>query len=375
MKVLVLGAGYTGLTVVHRIREYNKTTEITVISRSKIVRENTIFPLLLTNDIQVKDTEFDAMEELKKKNVEFVEADITEINPQSNEVKTTKGVFDYDYLFVALGGAYEENFEKIPGHEYAFMHHTLDGFLGLKKALEEAKEGAKVFVGNAKNSPIEGPSYQVALIAEYLLRNKKGEVYLATQSPKGVFGILPVDNVPQKGNEYFEKKRGIKLIKGVSVKEIRKSKVILSNNEEVEADIISVLPTLSAPEVVKKAGMTDDSGFVPVKLPSFKYNERIYALGDLAKGMIQAKTARSAMISAENAVTDFLHLDRDYYSQGVLCVMEGGDDGGLLRFDRGREGVKVTLSFGKQYILLKKIYSKLLVNSAFNVPYHASLRI
>jgi len=375
VKILILGAGYAGLTVAHRIREYNTTAEMTVISRSKVVRENTIFPLLLTNDIQVKDTEFDAMEELKKKNVEFVEADITDINPQSNEVKTTKGVFDYDYLFVALGGAYEENFEKIPGHEYAFMHHTLDGFLGLKKALEEAKEGAKVFVGNAKNSPIEGPSYQVALIAEYLLRSKKGEVYLATQSPKGVFGILPVDYVPQKANEYFEKKRGIKLIKGVSVKEIRKSKVILSNNEEVEADIISVLPTLSAPEVVKKAGMTDDSGFVPVKLPSFKYNERIYALGDLAKGMIQAKTARSAMISAENAVTDFLHLDRDYYSQGVLCVMEGGDDGGLLRFDKGKEGVKVALSFGKQYILLKKIYSKLLVNSAFNVPYHASLRI
>jgi len=375
VKVLVLGAGYAGLTVAHRIREYNTTAEITVISRSKIVRENTIFPLLLTNDIQVKDTEFDAMEELKKKNVEFVEADITEINPKSNEVKTTKGIFDYDYLFVALGGAYEENFEKIPGHEYAFMHHTLDGFLALKKALEEAEEGVKVFVGNAKNSPIEGPSYQVALIAEYLLRNKKGEVYLATQSPKGVFGILPVDYVPQKANEYFEKKRGIKLIKGVSVKEIKKGKVILSNEEEVEADIISVLPTLSAPEVVKKAGMTDDSGFVPVKLPSFKYNERIYALGDLAKGMIQAKTARSAMISAENAVTDFLRLDRDYYSQGVLCVMEGGDDGGLLRFDKGKEGVKVALSFGKQYILLKKIYSKLLVNSAFNVPYHASLRI
>jgi len=130
VKILILGAGYGGLTVAHRIRDYNTTVEITVISRSKIVRENTIFPLLLTNDIQVKDTEFDAMEELKKKNVEFVEVDITEINPQSNEVKTTKGVFDYDYLFVALGGAYEENFEKIPGHEYAFMHHTLDGFLG-----------------------------------------------------------------------------------------------------------------------------------------------------------------------------------------------------------------------------------------------------
>ena len=375
MKILILGAGYAGLTVAHRIREYNANAEITVVSRSKIVRENTIFPLLLTNEVRVEDTEFNAMEELKKKNIEFVEADINEISPQSNEVKTTKGTYDYDYLFIALGGAYEENFEKLPGHEFAFMHHTLEGFLGLKKALEEAEEGVKVFVGNAKNSPIEGPSYQVALIAEYLLRNKKGEVYLATQSPKGVFGILPVDYISQKANEYFEKKRGIKIIKGASVKEIKKGKVILSNNEEVEADIISVLPTLSAPEVVKKAGMTDESGFVPVRLPSFKYNERIYAIGDLAKGMTQAKTARSAMISAENAVTDLLHLNRDYYSQGVLCVMEGGDDGGLLRFDKGREGLKVTLSFGKHYVLIKKMYSRLLVNSAFNVPYHASLRI
>ena len=375
MKILILGAGYAGLTVAHRIREYDKKAEITVISRSKIVRENTIFPLLLTNEIRVEDTEFNAMEELKKKNIDFVEAEVTEINKEANEVKTSKGTFDYDYLFVALGGAYEENFEKLPGHEFAFMHHTLEGFLGLKKALEEAEEGVRVFVGNAKNSPIEGPSYQVALIAEYLTRNKKGEVYLATQSPKGVFGILPIDYISQKANEYFEKKRGIKVIKGAYVKEIRKGKVVLSNNEEIEADIISVLPTLSAPEVVKKAGMTDESGFVPVKLPSFKYDDRIYALGDLAKGMIPAKTARSAMISAENAVTDFLHLNRDYYSQGVLCIMEGGDDGGLLRFDKGKEGIKVALSFSKYYVLIKKIYSRLLVNSAFNVPYHASLTI
>ncbi|BFH73725.1 FAD-dependent oxidoreductase [Sulfurisphaera javensis] len=374
MKILVLGAGYAGLTVVHRIREYSNA-EITVISKSKIVRENTIFPLLLTDEINVKDTEFNAEEALKRKGIEFVEADVIEISPQSNEVKTSKGTFDYDYLFIALGGAYEENFEKIPGHEHAFMHHTLEGFLGLKKALEKAEDGVKVFVGNARNSPIEGPSYQVALISEYILRKKgiRGEVYLATQSDKGVFGILPVNQISEKANYYFERKRGIKIIKGTYVKEIRKGKVILGNDQEIEADIISVLPTLSAPEVVRKAGLTDESGFVPVKLPFFIYNENIYAAGDLAKGMMPAKTARSAMISAENAVTHLLKLNKNYYSQGVLCIMEGGDDGGILRFDKGKEGIKALLDFNRTYVLIKKIYSRLLVNSAFNVPYHASL--
>ncbi|QIW23515.1 pyridine nucleotide-disulfide oxidoreductase [Sulfolobus sp. S-194] len=375
MKILILGAGYAGLTVAHRIREF-LNAEITVISKSKIIRENTIFPLLLTNEVKIEDTEFNAEEVLRGKNIDFIEGEVTEILPQSREVKTTKGTFDYDYLFIALGGGYEENFEKILGHEFAFMHHTLEGFLGLKRALENAEDGVRILVGNAKNSPIEGPSYQVALISEYILRKRgiKGEVYLVTQSPKGIFGILQNDKIIEKANGYFQR-RGIKVIKGNYVKEIKKNKVILGNEQEIEADIISVLPTLSAPEVVKKAGLTDDSVFVPVKLPYFLHSDRIYALGDLAKGMIPAKTARSAMISAENAVTHFLHLDREYYSQGVLCIMEAGDDSGILRFDKGKEGVKLLLNFNRNYVLIKKIYSRLLVNSAFNVPYHASLTV
>lgn len=370
MKILILGAGYAGLTVAHRIREFSNH-EITVISRSKIVRENTIFPLLLTDEVKVEDTEFNVEEALKRKNIDFVEAEVKEILP--DEVKTSKGTFDYDYLFLALGGGYEENFEKIPGHEYAVMHHTLEGFLKLKELLYNAEDGVKIFVGNAQNSPIEGPSYQVALISKYILEKRgiKGEVYLATQSPKGVFGMIPNEKISNEANKFFEKK-GIKILKGSFVKEIKRGKVVL-NTGEIEADIISVLPTLSAPEVVKKAGLTDSSGFVPVKIPTFKYNERIYAVGDLAKGMSPAKTARNAMVSAENAVTDFLKLNRPFYSQGVLCVFEGGDTGGILRFDKGAEGEKTVLAFGKQFVLIKKIYSRLLVNTAFNFPLHASL--
>jgi len=375
MNVLILGSGYAGLTVAHRIRDYSKTIDITIISRSAIVRENTIFPLLLTDEIKVEDTEFNAKEVMERKGVNFVEAEVEAV--EDGEVKTSKGTFDYDYLFIALGGAYEENFEKIKGHEHAYMHHTLEGFLGLKKELKEAEDGVKIFVGNAKNSPIEGPSYQVALISEFLLRKKgiKGEVYLATQSPRGVFGPIPDPRISEIANKYFEK-RGIHLLKGKYVTEIRKDKVVLSDGEEIEADIKSVLPALSAPKAVKE--FTDDSGFIPVSFPSFSYNERIFALGDSAKGMVGPKTARSAMVSAENATYAFLKkmgidVDKPYYSQGILCIMEGGDDGGIVRFDKNSKESVSFILFGKQYVTIKKIYSRLLVNNAFNVPLHASL--
>lgn len=85
------------------------------------------------------------------------------------------------------------------------------------------------------------------------------------------------------------------------------------------------------------------------------------------------------MISAENAVSSVLRevkgLELPMYSLGVLCVMEGGDDGGILRFDTNGKEVKTTLAFGKSYVTIKKLYSKLLVKRAFDVPYHGALTV
>ncbi|NON61774.1 FAD-dependent oxidoreductase, partial [Acidianus sp. RZ1] len=202
MDVLVLGSSYAGLATVHKLRKFLKDINITIISKSRIVRENTIFPLLLTNDIYIKDTEFDAKNVVESKGVNFIEGEVLEIYPNSREVKTNKGIYDYDYLFLALGGGYEENFRKIPGNEYAVMHHTLEGFLRLKDLLYKSE--GNIFVGNAKSSPIEGPSYQVALISEYILRRRgvKAKVYLSTQSPKGIFGNIPNEEVISKANSY-----------------------------------------------------------------------------------------------------------------------------------------------------------------------------
>jgi sulfide:quinone oxidoreductase len=313
-----------------------------------------------------------------KRRIEFVEAEVQDVLPESNEVKTSKGKYDYDYLFVALGGSYEETFNAIPGHEHAFMHHVLEGFLGLRDSLNSAEDGVKVFVGNHTENPIEGPSYQVVLIAEYLLRKRgiKGEIYLSTQSPNGVFGQIPAKWVSDTANKYFEK-RGVKVLKGKGVKEIKKDKVVLNNGTEVEADIKSVLPKLSASSFLRKSGLVEGN-FADVELPTFRHKKfsNIYVFGDSAKGMVPAKTARGAMISAENAVSDFVKqkkgLDLPFYSQGILCMMIAGDDDGLLRFDREGDKTRLTFTFGRIFVQLKKTYSAMLVRRAFDVPYHAA---
>jgi sulfide:quinone oxidoreductase len=376
MEVLVLGSGYAGLTVAHRLREYVNDVKITVISRNRTVYENTIFPALLTNDVNVEDTKFDAQEAMELKGNSFIEAEVQRIDPQSNEVKTSKGTFDYDYLILALGGAYEENFSKIPGNQFAFMHHPLSDFLKIKERLGQADEIDAV-IGNFANSPIEGPSYQLALIVknEIIRRKIKGRVTLITQSPRGVFGMLPLENISKQANSFFEK-QGIELVKGDSIAEVRKDKVVTKNGKEIEANFVSILPRLSAPEVVAKV-FSDDTYYVPVELPSFRTKSfrNVFAVGDLAQGMVPARTARGAMIAAENAVSTIIKelkgIERPYYKQGILCMFHGGGVAGLLRFDvfdKPRANFIINPLFSK----IKIIYSRMLVNSAFNVPFHAA---
>lgn len=378
MRVLVLGAGYGGLTVAHRLKEYlGENVEITVVSKSKEIYENTIFPAILTNDVRVEDTVFDGAEVMRRKGNLFIEAEVKNVDLQSKEVETSKGTFEYDYLVLALGGAYEENFQKISGHEHAFMHHPLSDFLKIKEKINSTNEIHAV-IGNYPGSPIEGPSYQLALIimSEIKRRGIEGNVTLVTQSPNGIFGMLPVKEIAENANKLFEK-HGINLVKGDSIVEVKKDKVITKNGKEIDSNFVSILPKLSAPDLLKGTSIVNEKGYVEVELPSFRTKkfQYVFAVGDLAEGMIQARTARGAMIAGENVSStlakEIKGIERPLYKQGIICMFHGGDIAGMLRFDikdRPQANFLVNPIFSK----LKIIYSRMLVSSGFNVPYHAA---
>ncbi|MCI2415409.1 MAG: NAD(P)-binding protein [Candidatus Aramenus sp.] len=65
MKILVLGSGYAGLTAAYKLKKFTDF-DITLISKSRVVMENTIFPGLLIGLVDVNDTQFDAAEDSKK---------------------------------------------------------------------------------------------------------------------------------------------------------------------------------------------------------------------------------------------------------------------------------------------------------------------
>jgi sulfide:quinone oxidoreductase len=383
-RTVILGSSYAGLTAAYKLRQHFEPNEmeLTVISKSPIVFENTIFPALLTEDVNLNEIQFDVRKFLTPRKINFIESEVTEIRPSSNTVKLRNNMeIEYDYLFIALGGAYDENFREINGNENAVMHHSLEGFLTLKEKIYRYKNRKlRIVIGNAPKSPIEGPSYETALLLNYIAKTKniEAEVYLVTQSNYGVFGPSGVDKVIKMGNELMER-RGIKVIKGNPIKRIKEDAVVLNDGTELEAEIKSILPQLSAPKVVREAGLTDETGFMNVDPITFRSRKfpNVFGVGDVAKSLIPSKVARNAMISAENAsailINELKGKNLPLYSQGILCIIYGGDVYAMFRMDVTKN--EKIINFIQSPLLknVKLTYSRLLVNTAFNLSIHASL--
>ena len=84
-RVLILGAGFAGLTIAHRLREnIPDKADVIVISESDRVYDNTIFPALLTDDVKIENTYFLASQKLPPRGIEFIESKVLEIRPESN---------------------------------------------------------------------------------------------------------------------------------------------------------------------------------------------------------------------------------------------------------------------------------------------------
>src|SRR6266545_4229642 len=101
-KVLVLGGNFAGLTAALSVKhELGRDVDVTVVSKSDHFQFN---PSLIWVPLG---------KTFESHKVEFVHGEATKIDPTTQKVETSHGVYDYDYLVIATG--YLNDFDVIPG--------------------------------------------------------------------------------------------------------------------------------------------------------------------------------------------------------------------------------------------------------------------
>jgi sulfide:quinone oxidoreductase len=282
-QVLVLGGGVGGLVASSSLKKkLDGKAAVTLIERKKEFQFPPSYPWLMLGMRKPEQTQ-KSLSALERKGIEVVNDEVLSIDAVGKMVKTRNDQFSFNHLLIALGAEYSP--EIIPGFKEHTHHiYDLESALKFRDALD-AFSGGDIAMGVSR-TPFKCPAapYEAALLVEHHLREKGlgGKFKIRFFTPEG----LPLPSAgPEIGSGTAEllKSRGIDAKFRVKLTEVRPNEAVFDDGSTMPFDLLFAVPPHKCPQPVVDAGLTDQTGWVPVDPATMqtKY-DGVYAVGDVA---------------------------------------------------------------------------------------------
>jgi sulfide:quinone oxidoreductase len=238
-----------------------------------------------------------------KSGVRMVKTNITAIDPIARRVTTEAGIFEADYLVVALGADYD--IAATPGLAQADEFYSVAGAEALRRKLLDFRKGrALIGVCGAPYKCPPAPSECALMLHDYL--SQRGvrdacEISFVLPLPS------PVPPSPETSRALIAAfaERNIAFTPGRRVASIDNARkvAVLDDGAEMPFDLFLGVPRHHVPAVVVESGMAEN-GWIPVNPRSLETRyPNVYAVGDGAntgtpKAGVFAEGAAHAVASA-----------------------------------------------------------------------------
>lgn len=336
--VLVLGGGIGGVVAATRLRKgLSREHRVVLIEREEQYAFSPSFLWLMTG-LRARDKIFRSFARPKRQGVELVKGEITRIDPVRREVEVNGQTLAGDYLVLALGAELAP--EVIPGlAESGHNLYTLEGAERLRDARLELRQGRLAVVVSAVPFKCPAAPYEAAMLLEYDFRKRKLRDGIAIDVYTPEPGPMPVagPEVSRQVRQMVEGKGiGYHPEHSVTRMEPDARRIHFANGSMAEYDLLAYVPPHRAPRVVKEAGLTGESGWVPVDRHTLETRfPGVYALGDvtgimLAMGKPLPKAGVFAHGEAEVVAANLIHLimgkgEPHRFDGHGECFLEVGD--------------------------------------------------
>ena len=279
--VVVLGCGMGGFTLSNLVsKRVGNSAVVTVVEPRERLPFAPAFQWLVFGWRQPETIQRDLTRLSKRKNVRIVNAKVEKIDLKGRTVKTPSQTIKYDKLVIALGA--ELAFDQVSGLEaYSHNAYSLEGALKLREAMINFN-GGTIAMGISR-LPIKCPPapYELALLLEEHFRRakKRIEIHFFTPEPHPV---PAAGSVIGKQVERLLNQRGIKYLSKTKLAKVERDKVVFENGSELKYDILVTTPPHRVSQVARDAGLTDESGWIPVNPHSLATrHEDVFAIGDI----------------------------------------------------------------------------------------------
>lgn len=306
-RIVIVGGGSAGIFAAARLRNELSMSEaeITIVDVSDKHYYQPAFTLVALGLDEPENT-VRPMKQVIPAGTTFVQDEVVAIDPDGRKVETKAGrTLEYDYLILASGAKllWDEvvGLPENLGKEGVHTFYTLEGAIGLRKAIEEFEGGNFVVTQPPMPFKCPGAPIKLAFMVDDILRRKgirnKTNLTLTTALP-AVFSREPYAT---KLNELV-KDKGIILETGFNPGTLNaEAKTIKSwEGKELPYDVVVTIPPHEGEPVHEDSSYADASNFI--KADKHKLitdaHDNIYAIGDCAN-YPTSKTGAGARKQAE----------------------------------------------------------------------------
>ncbi len=294
-KVVVVGGGMGGAVAAKYIRMMDKSVEVTLIEAN----EN-YFTCFGSNEVlsgvrQMDDIKF-GYQGLKDHGIKVVIDKVVDIDASGKTVKTEGGKsFAYDRCIVSPGVSFR--YDKIDGYNEGVANSTITHAWKagpqtalLRDQIHSMKKGGTVII-SAPPNPFRcppGPYERAAQIAHYLKHNNPTAKILVLDDKEkfSKFGLFTAGWAKHYG--YGTDNSMIEWVKGSAggkIESVDVAGMSLSGEvDDYQGDVINIIPAQKAGHIAHVAGLTNKSGWCPIKGDTFEstIHDNIHVIGDAA---------------------------------------------------------------------------------------------
>jgi sulfide:quinone oxidoreductase len=280
--VVVLGAGFGGLTVAHRLAAVSGRHQVTIVDRrSHFMMGLAKLWVLVGRREPAKGQR--PLARLQAGAVRFVQAEVEAIDLEHREVRTGAGRLAYDFLIVALGA--EVAPEAVPGLSPEANLYDAARVPRLRDSLAGVSGGSVVVMVCAAPYKCPPAPFEAAMLVDNLLRERRvrSQVDLEVTIPDA-------EPMPVAGPAAGGMVRAVLAQRGISLRSSARPagvdaaarRVTFVDGGTLDYDLLLAVPPHRPPRVVAEAGLVDSTGWVPVDRSSLTTaHERVFAIGDV----------------------------------------------------------------------------------------------
>lgn len=280
--IVIVGGGVGGLVAANLLRERLKDrAEITLIDRKKDFEFPPSYPWVMLGQRRPEQARH-SLSSLEHKGIRVVSGEVSALYLEDRKVEAGGADFRYDHLIIALGADYAP--ATVPGlAEHSHHVYDLESALRLRQALAGFERGV-VAVGVSR-LPFKCPAapYETALLVDHQLRGRglAGKFRIEFFTPEAMPMPSAGADIGKRALEFLAG-RGIEPHFKARLAEVKPGEAIFEDGSVIRFDLLIATPPHTCPPVVKAAGLTDETGWIPVDPTTMRTKQvDVYAIGDV----------------------------------------------------------------------------------------------